>query len=45
MQRAYHPNEWDPKGGMINTFPEGDWYTLEGRDPHIAANWKYAGRK
>ena len=30
---------------MINTFPEGDWYILEGKDPHIAANWKYAGRK
>ena len=44
-QTIYHPNEWDPKGGMINTFPEGDWYILEGKDPHIAANWKYAGRK
>ncbi|MCR5287313.1 MAG: membrane protein insertase YidC [Saccharofermentans sp.] len=44
-QTVFHPNEWDPAGGGLTTFPEGDWYTLSGKDPHIAENWKYAGRK
>lgn len=44
-QTVYDPHEWDPKGGLMNTFPVGDWYTIDGADPHIAANWKYAGRK
>ena len=44
-QMVFHPDEWDPEGGGRTTFPVGDWYTFSGKDPHIAENWKYAGRK
>ena len=43
-QTVLHPNDWDPSGGHLTGFPAGDLYTLYGKDPHIAENWKYAGR-